>query len=119
MCVATYMGALRRKRRVSRRHRLAARFEQRIGGQPVRRRAFAMGFHPRDFRFEKADAIIQLVLRIAVEALASQSAGSVAARAGAIIVVHEGQNHRSHACCQHGQRIGEGGRAFLATGLGK
>ena len=66
MWVATYMGALRRKGRGSRAHRLALRPEQRVGRQPMRRRAIAMGLHPRDFRFEQADAIIKLVLRIAV-----------------------------------------------------
>lgn len=43
---------------------------------------------PGDLRFQKGNALIQLVQRIAIEVLAGEAAGGIAAQLRSIVVVH-------------------------------
>ena len=49
----------------------------------------AVGLHAGDFCFQKLDARVQLLSRIAVQAFLRKGAGGVSARSRAIVVFHQ------------------------------
>ncbi len=69
--------------------------------------AVAVRLDPRDFRPQLRDPLGKLTSRIRVESLAGEQAGGVAARTGAIIVVHVREDESRAACCQRAARLGE------------
>lgn len=82
-----YMVRTRQKTRAGL-HRSTFRPEQRIGCGAVGARPVAVRADPGNLCFQQFDAYCKFVLRIAVKAFAGQSVGGIAARAGAIIIVH-------------------------------
>ena len=63
--------------------------EKGVGCRHVRGCLFAMGLHAGNLCFQKLDARVQFVSRIAVQAFLREAAGGVGARSRAIVVFHQ------------------------------